>query len=82
MRGKEGEGQLSLGGEVKREGEVVVRGMEGRVSGGNEDIRTQKIKDLLSFGILVVVRVLFLLSLSEFSREPFWGGEINVRRGW
>ena len=63
MRGEERVGQLILGGRMKGEVEVVVRGVEGRVSGGNKDIRSQEIEDLLSFVVRVVIGVLPLLSL-------------------
>jgi len=63
VRGEERVGQLILSGMMKGEVEVVVRGMEGRVSGGNEDERSQEIEDLLSFMVRVVVGVLPLLSL-------------------
>ena len=84
MGGKEREGQLILG-SVKGEVEVVVGGMKGRVSGGNKDIRSQEIEDLLSFMVWAVARVLPLLGLfpclglfSELCREPVWNGEISV----
>lgn len=63
MRSEEGKGQLVLGGRIKREVEMIIWGMEGRVSGRNEDIRSEEIKDLLPLGILDVVGVLSLLSL-------------------
>jgi len=63
VRGEERVGQLILGGRMKGEVEVVVRGVEGRVSGGNKDIRSQEIEDLLSFVVRVVIGVLPLLSL-------------------
>jgi len=48
---------------MKGEVEMVVRGMEGWVSGGNKDIWSQEIEDLLSFAVRVVIGVLPLLSL-------------------
>ena len=63
MRGEKREGQLILGSGVKGEVEVVVGGVERRVSGGNKDIGSQEIEDFLSFMIWVVVGVLPLFSL-------------------
>jgi len=63
MRGEEREGELVLGGMMKRKVEMVIRGMEGWVSGGNQDIWSQQIENFLSFMVWVVVRVLPLLGL-------------------
>lgn len=49
MRSEERKGQLVLGCRVKREVEMIVRGMEGRVSCRNEDIWSEEIEDRLSF---------------------------------
>jgi hypothetical protein len=49
MRGEERKGQLILGCGIEREIEMIVRGMEGWVSGGNEDIWSEEIEDHLSF---------------------------------
>ena len=52
-----------MGSGVKRKVEVVVGGVERRVSGGNKDIGSQEIEDFLSFVIWVIVGVLPLLGL-------------------
>jgi len=63
MRGEERKGQLVFCSVMKREIEVVVGGVERRVSCREEDIWSQEIEDLLSFMVWVVVGVLPLLGL-------------------
>ena len=58
VRGEERKRQLVLGSRVEREIEMVIRSVERRITGGNEDIRSEEIEDLLSLWNMVVVGVL------------------------
>lgn len=72
---------------MKGEVEMIVRGVKRWVSGGEKDIRSQKIQDLFAFVVRVIVGVLPLLGLfpclglfPKLGGEPFWDVEMSGNR--
>ena len=63
MRGEEREGELILCGMMKRKVEMVVGGVERRVSSRNQDIRSQEVQYFFPPMVRGVVGVLPLLGL-------------------